>query len=118
MNVGMPPRSRNHRLPAAPDAPTAIAASSLDSPLVISRQNSRSTSRRSEGAPGDFIGDLPVNSFIQPAGLHINTSTIKVLRGPVESALHAAVGVDDRSRGRLTGLNRHAQRVGDQRGRR
>jgi hypothetical protein len=32
MKVGMPPRSRNQRLPAACDAPTAIAASSLVSP--------------------------------------------------------------------------------------
>jgi transposase InsO family protein len=52
--------------------------------LAISRQNKRSTSRRSEGFPGDFIGALPVNAFIQPAGLPINTSTIKVLRRPVE----------------------------------
>src|SRR5215207_1281080 len=85
-NVGMPPRSRNQRLPAACDAPTAIAASSLVSPLAISRQNNRSTSRRSDGLPGDFIGALPVNSRIHPAGLPINTSTIKVLRPPVESA--------------------------------
>ena len=37
-------------------------ASTLVSPLVISRQNHRSTSRRSAGAPGDFIRDLPVNA--------------------------------------------------------
>jgi len=77
---------RNQRLPAACDAPTAIAASSLVSPLAISRQNNRSTSRRSDGLPGDFIGALPVNSRIHPAGLPINTSTIEVLRPPVESA--------------------------------
>ncbi len=86
MNVGIPPRSLNHRLPAAADAPTATAASSLLKPLAIPRQNNRSTSRRSDGAPSDFISALPVNSFIHPAGLPINTSTIKVLRGPVESA--------------------------------
>src|SRR5665648_894520 len=86
-NGDMPPPSRNHRLPAACDAPTSIPASSLVSPLAIKIQNSRSTSRRSDGAPGDFIGDLPVNSFIHPAGLPINTSEIKVLRRPVESAL-------------------------------
>ena len=33
--------------------------------------------------PGDFIGDLPVNAVIQPAGLPINTSMIKVLRNDV-----------------------------------
>jgi hypothetical protein len=77
MNVGMPPRSRNHRPPAACDAPTAIAASSLVIPVAIWRQNSRSTSRRSDGAPGDFIGALPVNAVIHAAGLPINSSAIK-----------------------------------------
>src|SRR5665648_435193 len=96
-NGDMPPPSRNHRLPAACDAPTSIPASSLVSPLAIKIQNSRSTSRRSDGAPGDFIGDLPVNSFIHPAGLPINTSTIKVLRRPVESAVRDLVGVDHAS---------------------
>jgi cytochrome c biogenesis protein CcmG, thiol:disulfide interchange protein DsbE len=90
MNVGIPPRSLNQRLPAACDAPTANAASSLLKPLAISRQNNRSTSRRNEGFPGDFIGALPVNSVIHPAGLPINTSTINVLRRPVEPALFAS----------------------------
>ncbi len=39
---------------------------------ATSRQNSRSTSRRCDGAPGDFNGDRPVNSVI-------------VLRRPAES---------------------------------
>jgi hypothetical protein len=64
--------------------------------LAISRQNKRSTSRRSDGAPGDFIGDLPVNSFLHPAGLPISTSTIEVLRRPVESAAGSVVRVHDR----------------------
>jgi putative transposase len=96
MNDGMPPRSRNQRLPAACDAPTATAASSLVSPLAISRQNKRSTSRRSDGAPGDLIGDLPVNSFIQPAGLPISTSTIEVLRRPVDSAQYTSIAFTTR----------------------
>jgi hypothetical protein len=87
MNVGIPPRSLNHRTPAAVDAPTATAASSLLRPLAISLQNRRSTSRRNDGAPGDLNGALPVNSLIHPAGLPIHTSTIKVLRGPLESAV-------------------------------
>jgi putative transposase len=95
MNNGMPPRSRNHRLPAACDTPTTIAASSLVSPLAISRQNKRSTSRRSAGAPGDFIGDLPVNAFIHPAGLPIDTSTVEVLRRPVESAQYTSAQFRD-----------------------
>ncbi|MEH0975306.1 IS3 family transposase [Micromonospora sp. CPCC 205546] len=84
INSGMPPRCRNHLLPTACDTPTAVPASSLVSPLAISRQNKRSTSRRSDGFPGDFIGDLPVNAFIHPAGLPIDTSKIEVLRRPVE----------------------------------
>jgi len=47
-------------------------------------------SRRSDGAPGDFIGERPVNSFIHPAGLPTTTSSIKVLRRPVESAQYSS----------------------------
>src|SRR3954464_3786577 len=115
MNNGIPPRSRNHRLPAACDAPTATAASSLVSPLAISRQNSRSTSRRSDGAPGDFIADRPVNSFIHPAGLPINTSTLEVLQRPVDSSLGAVIGMYDRLVGfRFPSENGHTDGVGDQ----
>src|SRR3954464_4847592 len=99
----IPPPSRNQREPAACDAPTAIPASSLVTPLAISRQKARSTSRRRDGAPGDFIADLPVNAFIHPAGLPTHTSTLKVLRGPVESALAAAVRVHDRAGRRAQG---------------
>src|SRR3954454_3618325 len=82
----IPPRSRNHRTPAADDTPTAAAASSLLRPLAISRQNRRSTLRRCDGLPGDFIAERPVNAVIQPAGLPIATPLIKVLRRPVEFA--------------------------------
>ena len=91
MNVAIPPRSRNHRLPTACDTPTDCAASSLLKPSAIRRQNTRSTSRRCDGLPGDFIGDLPVNSFIHPAGLPITTSSIEVLRRPVESAQYTSM---------------------------
>ena len=110
-NVGMPPRSRNQRLPAACDAPTATAASSLVNPLPISRQNNRSTSRRSDGLPGDFIGALPVNSRIQPAGLPINTSTIEVLRRPVESAQYTSVRLAEHLE--LEGIRPSIGSVGD-----
>jgi len=91
MNVAMPPRSLNHRPPTACETPTACAASSLLKPSAIRRQNARSTSRRCDGLPGDFIGERPVNSFIHPAGLPITTSSIEVLRRPVESAQCAVV---------------------------
>ena len=35
MNVGMPPRSRNQRVPTACDTPTDVAASSLVLPVAI-----------------------------------------------------------------------------------
>jgi hypothetical protein len=44
--------------------------------------------------PGDFIGALPVNPCIHPAGLPMNTSTIKVLRRPVESAVNPPIEVE------------------------
>src|ERR1700704_1096047 len=116
MNVGIPPRSLNHRLPAAEDAPTVNAASSLLEPFAISRQNKRPTSRRNDGFPGDFIGALPVNSLIHPAGLPIETSTIEVLRGPVESSLNAPVAVNDGVIGELACGDRHSERVRDKRG--
>ena len=90
MNVAIPPRSRNHRLPAADDAPTASAASSLLRPVAISRQNKRSTSRRNDGAPGDFSGALPVNSLIHPAGLPIATPLDQALQRPVEFAQYTS----------------------------
>ena len=42
------------------------------------------------GAPGDLISDLSVSSFIHPAGRPINTSTIKVLRPPVDSGQYVS----------------------------
>src|SRR5215203_2620221 len=89
-NVAIPPRSRNHRLPAACETPTARAASSLLRPLAISRQNHRSTSRRCDGLPGDFIAERPVNSIIHPAGLPIATPLIEVLPRPLESAQYTS----------------------------
>jgi transposase InsO family protein len=47
----------------------------------------------------DFIGALPVNAVIHPAGLPINTtSTITVLRGPVESSQYVALGFGQQAR--------------------
>lgn len=90
MNNGMPPRCRNQREPTACDTPAASAALSLVIPVAICIQNWRSTSRRSAGAPGERIASLPVNCFIHPAGRPINTSWLKVLRRPVESAQYTS----------------------------
>jgi hypothetical protein len=105
LNGVMPPACRYQRQPTAGATPTAFAASSATSPLAISSQNSRSTSRRCDGAPGDFIADRPVSSVIHPAGLPIGTSTIEVLRRPFESALAAGIDVVHQGDGR-TGLLR------------
>src|SRR5215213_7478026 len=114
---GMPPRCRNQRHPTADATPTASAAASVVTPVAITRQNARSTSRRCAGAPGDFIGDRPVNAFIHPAGLPINTPTITVLRRPVESALGPVVGVSDALTGRRAAPPQgHLQGVDDELG--
>src|SRR3954468_2524591 len=115
-SVAIPPRSLNHRLPAACETPTARAASSLLNPLATSRQNHRSTSRRCDGLPGDFIAERPVNSFIHPAGLPIATPRIKVLRRPRESALAAGVRMEHELDvgARAALAKRHAQRVEDE----
>ena len=63
----IPPRSRNHRDPTAPDTPTATAASSLLNPAATCTQNARSTSRRTGGRPGDRIAGRPVRVTIHPA---------------------------------------------------
>jgi hypothetical protein len=68
----------------------------VGTPVAITRQNPRSTSRRSDGAPGDFIGDRPVNACIHPAGRPINTPTIEVLRRPVESTQYLSIRYSDR----------------------
>jgi hypothetical protein len=39
LTVGMPPPSRNQRVPTADDTPASTAASSLDTPLAIASQN-------------------------------------------------------------------------------
>ena len=51
---GMPPASRNHRDPTGRGIPASTAASSLERPAAIARQNSRrSSSSATPGLPGD-----------------------------------------------------------------
>ena len=57
-------RTLGYAMGARHDA--ALVSAALQ--MAISRQNSRSIFRRVDGRPGDFIGDRPVNSAIQPAG--------------------------------------------------
>ena len=56
MNVAIPPRSRNHRLPAACDAPSPSAASSVLRPFAISCQTTAPRRGATTASPGGFIG--------------------------------------------------------------
>ncbi|MDP9461898.1 MAG: hypothetical protein M3Q22_17130 [Actinomycetota bacterium] len=93
---GIPPPWRNHRDPTGADIPHATAASSLDNPAAIRRQNCRSTSRRGGGRPGERIGGRPVVAVTHPGGRPTPTSILEVLRRPLESAQYTAVRYSDR----------------------
>ena len=86
---GMPPASRNHRVPTACDTSCANRRSSLDRPAAIDPQNRRWSSRpAAPGRPGDlnpFVYTIRAPNLIR----HCN-SYHKVLRRPVKSALFTA----------------------------
>jgi hypothetical protein len=90
---GIPPASRNHLVPTGCDTPALIAAASLLIPVAINVQNScRSLRVATGGRPGDRNGGLPHRSdrrFRMP----IATSSVEVLRRPVESALRPAIAM-------------------------
>jgi transposase InsO family protein len=74
----------NHLTPTADETPAVRAASSLEHPAAIARQNGRRSARCSTGGrPGDLIFARPIRSarrFLAPIG----TSCGKVLRRWVE----------------------------------
>src|SRR5829696_219187 len=93
MNIAgaMPPAFRNHRAPIAWGTPAQAAASSLDDPAAILAQNSLRSSRPATGGrPGDGKGLRPDRSD-RRFRLLIATSSIQVLRRPLESAQYAAL---------------------------
>src|SRR6266581_7413919 len=95
---GIPPPSRNHRTPTAADTPAAAAASSLERPAAIARQNRcRSARLATDGRPGDRIRGRPARSAARRRTAPIATLLIEALRRPVESALRAAVRVRDQA---------------------
>src|SRR5215212_2833589 len=60
---GMPPASRNHRVPTAGDTPARRAASSLAKPAAIAAQNRRRSSRpATPGRPGERKLSRPARS--------------------------------------------------------
>ena len=95
----MPPAFLNHRVPTACGTPTPTAASSLVVPAAIAAQNRRRSSRPATGGrPGENKRTRPERSE-RRFRMFIATP-VKVLRRPLESALHAAVGMMDEAVGR------------------
>src|SRR3954469_7089596 len=95
MNIAgaMPPAFRNHRAPTAWGTPAEAAASSLDTPAAIAAQNSLRSSRPATGGrPGDGKGMRPDRAE-RRFRLFIATSSVQVLRRPLETALDELVGV-------------------------
>src|SRR5215218_8071408 len=96
----IPPPSRNHRLPTACDTPAAAAASSLEHPPTISRQNRcRSSRRATDGRPGDHIcartARIACCRLPTPIAHHLHH---KVLRRPVDSAQYVSLLFGERCR--------------------
>src|SRR5712691_2896184 len=92
LSEGIPPPSRNHRTPTAADTPAAAAASSLERPAAIARQNRcRSSRRPTDGRPGDRIRDRPARSAARRRTAPIATLLIEALRGPLEFAQYTSL---------------------------
>src|SRR3954449_2280808 len=88
---GMPPALRNQRAPTAGDTPAPTAASSLEHPAAMAAQNRwRSSRRATEGRPGEGKAPRPDRSERRFRTV-IATSSLKVLRRPLEPGLIAAI---------------------------
>jgi hypothetical protein len=106
---GIPPASRNQRVPTAGDTPATDAASSLVCPVVIAAQNCRRSSRCAAGGrPGDRRGARPDRSD-RRFGFFIATSFVRPLRRPLESALTATVGMMEETGTWPAALKGHGQ---------
>src|SRR3954464_4719807 len=88
---GMPPALRNQRAPTAGETPAPTAASSLERPAAINTQNRcRSSRRATEGRPGEGKAPRPDRSERRFQTI-IATSSLKVLRRPLEPGLDTAL---------------------------
>src|SRR4051794_41948406 len=91
----MPPAFLNHRVPTAGDTPASTAAASLATPAAIAAQNRRRSSRPATGGrPGENRGARPDRSE-RRFRADIATSSRRVLRRPLESALATLVGIEN-----------------------
>jgi len=83
----MPPAFRNHLVPTGCDTPASTAASTLVNPAAIAAQNTLRSSRPATGGrPGDGNGARPDRSD-RRFRMFIATSSVRMLRRPLESAL-------------------------------
>ncbi|WP_372490804.1 hypothetical protein, partial [Microbacterium aerolatum] len=117
-------------MPTGTDTPIANDASAVVTPVAIVRQNWRCTTRDGSGRPGERIAGRKARSarhcrrslsgtslvfLLQSAVAILNTSAIKVLRRPVESALRPGVRVlndaGDVFTGPIADPQRHLERV-------
>lgn len=90
---GMPPRWRNQRDPTGVDTPTAVAASSLETPSPPStRTDAAPAAQFTGGCPGERIDARPAK-FARRARFRAisNSLDLKVLRRPLKSAQYVAV---------------------------
>ena len=84
-------------MPTAADTAAAAAASSLEHPAAIARQNRcRSSRRPTDGRPGDRIRGRPARSAARRRTTPIATLLHEALRRPVESAQHTSLRYTDR----------------------
>ena len=100
MTGGIPPASRNHRVPTGCDTPASTAASSLDSPRLIAAQNRCLCSRLATGGrPATASAACPWQPSPTLLDVPCAHLQIEVLRRPVEfaqytSAAYAALADD------------------------
>jgi putative transposase len=86
----MPPDSRNHLVPKTGDTCAFAAASSLECPAAIAVQNSRRLQRGTTGGrPGECRAFRPERAE-RRFRVAIATSSVEVLRRPIESAQYAS----------------------------
>src|SRR5215213_8533376 len=110
----MPPALRNQRAPTAGDTPAPTAASSLEHPVAITAQNRWQSPRRAtEGRPGEGNPARPDRSERRFRTV-IATSSLKVLRRPLECELHPTVAVMNEPAWRTVALESHDQSINAQ----
>jgi hypothetical protein len=101
----IPPASRNHLLPTGAEAPTWTAASSLERPVAIKRQNKTRWCRWAAfGRPGERNFSRPALS--EPLfRIVIVISCVRSLRRPIESANDILIAVVDGLKGFPEAIN-------------